>query len=229
MVSNASIAHTETLLPVPYRDHSQRYWDSRTLAPSALIMYLGLDEKIPSLTHHNLLFSTDWKKNFSEIFDAPQWPTDPSLYICAPSKTDPSVAPEGCENLFVLVPIAARTQYTREELEEQADRMLDIIEREMNCEGLRDKIIYKKLFSVKDFASRYNKQGGTALGLAHTMSQTAILRPNNRSKKVKNLFYVGGDTNPGIGMPIQLISAELALKRIMGDHSSGHLESVEMS
>ncbi|RYX86669.1 phytoene desaturase [bacterium] len=227
IVSNAPISHTESLLPLPYRDHSQRYWDSRTLAPSALIMYLGLDEKVPSLTHHNLLFSTDWKKNFEEIFDAPQWPTEPSLYICAPSKTDPTVAPEGCENLFVLVPIAARTEYTREELEQQADRMLDIIEREMNCEGLRDKIVYKKLFSVKDFASRYNKQGGTALGLAHTMKQTAILRPNNRSKKVENLFYVGGDTNPGIGMPIQLISAELALKRIMGDRSSGHLESVE--
>ncbi len=227
IVSNSSISHTESLLPKPYRDHSQKYWDSRTLAPSALIMYLGLDEKIPSLTHHNLLFSTDWKKNFAEIFDSPQWPSDPSLYICAPSKTDPTTAPEGCENLFILVPIAARTTYTQEELELQADRMLEIIEREMNCPGLRDKIVYKKLFSVKDFAAKYNKQGGTALGLSHTMSQTAILRPNNRSKKVKNLLYVGGDTNPGIGMPIQLISAELAYKRMIGDRSSGHLEAIE--
>lgn len=229
IVSNAGIAHTESLLPLPYRDHSQRYWDKRTLAPSALIMYLGLDEKIPSLTHHNLLFSTDWKKNFAEIFDSPQWPSDPSLYICAPSKTDPNAAPEGCENLFILVPIAARTTYTREELELQADRMLEIIEKQMNCPGLRDKIVYKKLFSVKDFAAKYNKQGGTALGLAHTMTQTAILRPNNRSKKVGNLFYVGGDTNPGIGMPIQLISAELAFKRIIGDRSAGHLERIEAS
>jgi phytoene desaturase len=223
VVSNTSIHHTESLLPKSYRDHTDRYWNSRSLAPSALIMYLGVKGKLDSLTHHNLLFSPDWKKNFAEIFDAPQWPTDPSLYICAPSKTDPTVAPEGHENLFVLVPIAARTQYTPEELEKQADRMLDLIEREMNIPDLREKIVYKKLFSVKDFESRYNKLGGTALGLSHTMSQTAILRPSNKSKKVENLLYVGADTNPGIGMPIQLISAELALKRLIGDKTVGHL------
>lgn len=226
IVSNASVHHTESLLPRPYRDHSQRYWNSRKLAPSALIMYLGVEGKVDSLTHHNLLFSPDWKKNFAEIFDAPQWPTDPSLYICVPSKTDPSVAPEGCENLFVLVPIAARTEYTEDELEDQSNRILRLIEKEMDCPGLRERIIYKKLFSVKDFESHYNKLGGTALGLSHTMMQTAILRPNNRSKKVENLFYVGADTNPGIGMPIQLISAELAFKRIIGDTTSAHLASV---
>jgi phytoene desaturase len=226
IVSNAPVHHTESLLPKPYRDHTDRYWNSRTLAPSALIMYLGVNEKLPSLTHHNLLFSQNWKKNFAEIFDKPQWPTTPSLYICAPSKTDPNVAPEGCENLFVLVPIAARTTYTEEELEAQADRMLALIETEMNCPNLREKIVYKKLFCVKDFAERYNKLGGTALGLAHTMKQTAILRPNNVSKKVENLYYVGADTNPGIGMPIQMISAELAYKRLIGDKSSGHLEWV---
>jgi phytoene desaturase len=227
IVSNTSIHHTESLLPKPYRDHSQRYWDKRTLAPSALIMYLGVEGKLDSLTHHNLLFSPDWEKNFAEIFDKPQWPTDPSLYICAPSKTDPTVAPEGCENLFVLVPIAARTEYTEEELEEQSNRMLRLIGREMNLPGLRERIVYKKIFSVKDFAARYNKLGGTALGLAHTISQTAILRPNNCSKKVENLLYVGADTNPGIGMPIQLISAELAFKRIIGDKSVGHLTAIE--
>jgi phytoene desaturase len=226
IVSNTSIHHTESLLPKAYRDHSDRYWNKRQLAPSALIMYLGVKGELPSLTHHNLLFSPDWKKNFAEIFDAPQWPSDPSLYICAPSKTDPTVAPEGHENLFILVPIAARTPYTPEELEAQADRFLEVIEREMNCPGLRENIVYKRLFSVKDFASRYNKLGGTALGLSHTISQTAILRPNNKSKKVENLLYVGADTNPGIGMPIQLISAELAMKRLMDDKSSSHLTSL---
>lgn len=226
IVSNAPIHHTESLLPKPYRDHSQRYWDNRTLAPSALIMYLGVGEKLPSLAHHNLLFSPDWKQNFAEIFDSPQWPSNPSLYVCAPSKTDPDVAPEGCENLFVLMPIASRMEYSAEELEEQSNRCLGIIERELNCPGLREKLVYKRVFSVKDFASHYNKLGGSALGLAHTMKQTAILRPNNVSKKVDGLFYVGGDTNPGIGMPIQLISAELAYKRLIGDRSAGHLTSV---
>ena len=226
IVSNTSIHHTESLLPKPYRDHSQRYWDKRTLAPSALIMYLGVKGKIDSLTHHNLLFSPDWKKNFGEIFDTPQWPSEPSLYICAPSKTDPNAAPEGDENLFVLVPIPPRMETSDEELEMQSNRMLDIIAKEMHIPDLRERILYKRVFSAKDFTTHYNKLGGTALGLAHTIQQTAILRPNNQSKKVKNLLYVGGDTNPGIGMPIQLISAELALKRLIGDKSSGHLTEI---
>lgn len=224
VVSNAPIHHTESLLPVPYRDHNERYWEKRTMAPSALILYLGVEGKIPSLTHHNLLFSKDWKQNFGEIFDHPQWPRDPSLYVCAPSKTDPSVAPEGYENLFVLVPIAPGLDYTTEELERQADRTLEIMEREMCIPSLRARIVFKRLFSVKDFAGRYNKLKGSALGLAHTMTQTAIFRPNNRSRKVENLFYANGDTNPGIGVPICLIAAELAYKRLSGDKSAGHLE-----
>ena len=226
VVSNAPIHHTESLLPKPYRDHSKKYWDRRTLAPSALIMYLGVKGKVDSLTHHNLLFSPDWKKNFGEIFDTPQWPSEPSLYICAPSKTDPNVAPEGDENLFILVPIPPRMEYTDAELESQADRFLGIIEKEMHIPDLRERIVYKRVFSSKDFTAHYNKLGGTALGLAHTIQQTAILRPNNQSKKVKNLLYVGADTNPGIGMPIQLISAELALKRLIGDKSAGHLSEI---
>jgi phytoene desaturase len=202
VISNADIEHTETkLLGELYRERSDKYWKKRTLAPSALIMYLGVKGKLPSLTHHNLLFSKDWKKNFGQIFDDPQWPSDPSLYICAPSKTDPNVAPKGHENLFVLVPIAAGLDYTEGELERYADTILQTMEGEMGLAGLREKIVYKKLFSVKDFSSRYNSYQGTALGLAHTLRQTAIFRPNNISKKVKNLYYTGAGTNPGIGMP----------------------------
>ncbi len=224
IISNADIHHTEQeLLEPKYRTKSKKYWDKRTLAPSALIMYLGVKGNLPSLTHHNLLFSQDWKKNFSEIFDNPQWPNDPSLYICNPSKTDPSVAPKGHENLFVLVPIAPGLTYTTKQLEKYADKILSTMEDDMDLPGLRDKIVYKRLFSVKDFAARYNSQEGTALGLAHTLKQTAIFRPNNISKKVDKLYYVGAGTNPGIGMPITLISAELMYKRLIGDTTAGPL------
>jgi phytoene desaturase len=227
VISNADIHHTETKLLAPeHRQYSEKYWNTRTLAPSALIMYLGVKKKYPSLKHHNLLFSKDWKKNFAEIFDTPQWPTDPSLYVCAPSKTDTSVAPKGHENLFVLVPIAPNLTYTQKKLEKYADSVMQTMETEMDMEGLRESIVYKELFSVKDFFSRYNSQGGTALGLAHTLKQTAIFRPNNISKKVKNLYYVGAGTNPGIGMPITLISAELMYKRLTGDTTSGPLNKL---
>ncbi len=227
VVANASIEHVErNLLSSPHRSHSDRYWDKKTLAPSAFILYLGLSEKIPDIQHHNLIFSEDWKVNFGEIFDDAVWPTDPSFYVCAPSVTDESVAPAGKENLFVLVPIAPGLEATPEFLESYREKTLDIMEREMKIPNLRDKIEYSKTFWTPDFAARYNTTDGTALGLAHTMTQTALLRPNNKSKKLKNLFYVGANTNPGIGMPIQLISAELAYKRVIGDKSASHLTSL---
>jgi phytoene desaturase len=227
VVANAPIEHVESRMLAPgLRTFSQRYWQSRTLAPSALILYLGVKGRVESLTHHNLLFSRDWKANFREIFDEPAWPTEPSLYVCAPSVTDPSAAPENHENLFVLVPIAAGLPYDQQVLDAYVEKTLDTIEREMGVPDLRQRIVYQKVFTVQDFKERYNTYKGTALGLAHTMRQTALLRPNNISRKVEGLFYAGANTNPGIGMPIQLISAELAYKRIIGDKSAGHLATL---
>lgn len=228
VISNADIAYTDMVLtPEEARLHTAEYWNSRTLAPSAYIMYLGVDGRIPELTHHNLIFSKDWERNFAEIFDWPRWPQDPSLYICAPSVTDPSVAPPGKENLFVLVPIASGLTATEEELQSYGDRILAMMEQTMKIPRLRERIEYRKIFSVKDFEARYHSLGGSALGLAHTMGQTAIFRPNNINPKVKNLYYAGAGTNPGIGMPICLVSAELAYKRIVGDTSSGPLASLQ--
>ena len=224
VISNADIHHTESKLLAPeHREYSDKYWQSRTLAPSALIMYLGVKGKYKNLKHHNLLFSKDWKHNFAQIFDQPAWPDDPSLYVCAPSKTDPSVAPYNHENMFVLVPIAPGLTYTQRQLDKYAEKVLETMEREMKLPDLRKNIVFKELFSVKEFKERYNSQDGTALGLAHTLKQTAIFRPNNISKKVKDLYYVGAGTNPGIGMPITLISAELMYKRLNGDKTSGPL------
>jgi phytoene desaturase len=227
VVSDASIHHTETkLLSKPHRQFSERYWNTRTLAPSAFILYLGLKDKVPGLAHHNLIFARDWKTNFSEIFDDAKWPSDPSLYVCAPSVTDPTIAPPNQESLFVLVPTAPGLTASPEQLEKYKNEILTTIETEMNIPNLRERICYERLFWGKDFAERYNTLRGTALGLAHTMRQTAILRPNNVSKKLPNLFFAGANTNPGIGMPICLISAELAYKRIVGDTSASHLEQL---
>lgn len=227
VVSNANIQHTENkLLSRPHRSYSDRYWKTRTLAPSAFIIYLGLKDKVPGLGHHNLVFAKDWRSNFAEIFDRPCWPTDPSFYVCAPSVTDADVAPPGQENLFILVPTAPGLTATPQELEQYADKILATVEREMNIPNLKERICFKRIFSGQDFTERYNNYRGSALGLAHTIGQTAILRPNNKSKRLDNLFYVGANTNPGIGMPICLISAELAYKRIVGDKSASHLETL---
>jgi phytoene desaturase len=226
VISNADMHFTEKeLLEPQYRERTEKYWKSRTLAPSALIMYLGVDKQYDTLSHHNLIFSKDWKLNFSQIFDQPQWPDDPSLYVCAPSKTDGGVAPKGHENMFVLVPIAPGLTYTKKQIDDYADKIIATLQKEMKLVDLADHIIYKRIFAVKDFADRYNSYQGTALGLAHTLKQTAIFRPSNISKKVSGLYYVGAGTNPGIGMPITLISAQLMYKRLVDDKSSGPASS----
>ncbi len=227
VISNADMWFTETrLLDIPQQTHKEKYWKKRTMAPSAFIMYLGVSEKLPSLVHHNLLFSEDWRKNFDEIYKDPCLPDEPSLYVCAPSVTDTSVSPAGKENLFVLVPIASDLAITDEQKESYADRVLALMEQEMNLPGLREKIEYKRIYTVENFAADYNAFKGSALGLAHTLRQTAIFRPKNKSKKVDNLFYVGAGTNPGIGTQICLISAELAYKRVHNITTAEPLESL---
>ncbi len=227
IISNANVWHTETkLLTQQHRTKSDKYWDSRVLAPSAVIVYLGVKGKYPGLKHHNLIFSQNWKKNFGQIFDNPTWPTDPSMYVCAPSKTDSTVAPSGHENMFVLVPIAPGLKYNEKQLKDYVDKILETMEDTMKLKDFRKNIVYRRHFSVKDFADRYNSHSGTALGMAHILRQSAIFRPNNVSKKVSNLYYVGADVNPGIGMPTTLISAELMYKRIIGDKTSGPLQKI---
>lgn len=227
VISNADMQHTETrLLPEKLRTHPQRYWDKRVMAPSAFIMYLGVGEKLPGLVHHNLLFSEDWRKNFDDIYRDPCLPAAPSLYVCAPSVTDDEVAPHGKENLFVLVPIASGLTISETEKQGYSDRVLELIEREMNLPGLGKKIEYKRIYTVDNFAADYNAFKGSALGLAHTLWQTAIFRPSNVSKRVQGLYYVGAGVNPGIGTQICLISAELVYKRVHGITSAEPLSEL---
>lgn len=226
VVSNADIHHTETtLLAQKDQSFSKKYWDKRTLAPSAFIMYLGVDKELSELRHHTLYFAKDWQQNFAEIFDDPNYPDDPSFYLCNPNKTDSTTAPEGKENIFVLVPIAAGLEDTEEVRKEYGQKIISKIET-MLGESFAEKIEFIEYFSVKDFESRYNSFQGSALGLAHTLMQTAAFRPDTKSKKVENLYYVGGNTNPGIGMPMCLISAELVYKQLIGDTSNKHLTEI---
>ena len=223
VVSNADLHHTETaLLPRSARDHSARYWSRRTLAPSAFILYLGLRGRLPGLIHHNLAFGQDWRKGFAQIFDTPQWPDDPSYYVCAPSRTDPSTAPEGHENIFVLVPVAPGLSMTPADIADYRRRTLAMVATDFDIPDLEERITLERTYTSHDFVADYHALGGSALGLAHTMAQTAF-RPKNVSRKVPNLYFVGAGTSPGVGMPICLISAELAYKRIIGDRSSAPL------
>lgn len=221
VISNADGHWTDTkLLGGENQVYSEAWWDRRTLAPSACILYLGVSGRIPQLTHHNLIFSADWKKNFAQIFDQPELPEAPSLYICAPSVTDPSVAPKDHENLFVLVPIPPKVRPTEAQFDAYEEAILAFIAEQFGIDNLAERIVTRRRYTGEDFESDYHSQGGTALGLAHNLGQTAIWRPNNVHPRVKGLYYVGAGTNPGIGMPMVLVSAQLVRKRLKNDTSS---------
>jgi phytoene desaturase len=216
VVSNADVVHTDkVLLGGEHQQKSAKYWEKRTLAPSAFILYLGITGKLPKAEHHNLIFSKNWDSYAKEVFSTKRvWPNDPSLYVCVPSKTDDTVAPAGHENVFVLVPIAPGLEYTDSFIQEYREKVIAELAIAFDAPDIQDRIVVERTYCVKDFIVDYNAFKGTALGLAHTLGQTAIFRPNNIHKKIPNLYYVGAGTNPGIGMPICLISAELAYKRI---------------
>jgi phytoene desaturase len=219
VISNADYPFTETqLLPKESQTYPESYWKKKTVAPSAFLLYLGVKGKIKNLQHHNLFFANNWEEHFEQIFKDPQWPDKPSYYVCAPSKTDPSMAPKGDENIFVLVPVPSGLEDTDKVRNAYANKVLKHLEGLLG-EKFVDRIVVKRIFSHRDFTERYNAYKGTALGLAHTLTQTALFRPRIKSKKLQNMYYVGQYTQPGIGMPMCLISAEIVTKEVQKDHA----------
>lgn len=201
-------------MPKQYRNYSDEYWAKKTFAPSCLIFYIGVDRIIPNLTHHTLFFEEDFDQHIDEIYETPKWPTSPLFYACCPSKTDPSVAPSGNENLFLLMPIAINLEDSEEQREIYFDMMLDRIEKKTGIQNLKDHIVYKKSYCVDDFKTDYNAYGGNAYGLANTLNQTAFLKPKVKNKHIKNLIYTGQLTVPGPGVPPSLISGKIAANLI---------------
>lgn len=213
VLSGADYHHTETLLDEKYRQYSENYWTKKTFAPSSLLFYLGINKKLKNVNHHNLFFDVDFEKHAEEIYSSPKWPTEPLFYANFTSLTDPSTAPEGCENAFFLVPIAPGLE-DNEQLREQYYDIIMSRFSEITGEDIRENIIFKRTFCVNDFKSDYNSYGGNAYGMANTLLQTAFLRPKLKSKKVKDLFFTGQLTVPGPGVPPALISGKLVSELI---------------
>ncbi|MEJ7626523.1 MAG: phytoene desaturase family protein [Ferruginibacter sp.] len=204
----------QKLLEPQQRSYPESYWEKRTMAPSCLLFYVGLNKKLDNIKHHSLFFDVDFKKHGEEIYKDPQWPHEPLFYVCAPSVTDDTVAPDGCENLFFLIPVAAGlTNDTEEQRDIYFEKIVKRFE-EHTGQSVSDAVIFKRSYSVKDFENDYNAYKGNAYGLANTLFQTANLKPSLKSKKVKNLYYTGQLTVPGPGVPPSLISGEVVANEI---------------
>lgn len=215
VVSGADYQHTEqNLLAKENRNYVEKYWESRVMSPSSLLFYLGINRKIDNLTHHNLFFDADFEAHANAIYDNPRWPEKPLFYACVPSKTDATVAPENCENIFLLMPLAPGIEDTEPLREKYFNVMLDRLEQKTGS-NIRDHIVVKRSYCVADFKSDYNSYKGNAYGLANTLMQTAFLKPKMKSKKLKNLYFTGQLTVPGPGMPPAIISGKIAANEIL--------------
>ena len=221
VIGGADYHHIETaLLPEAYRSYSKSYWDKRVMAPGCLLYYVGLNKKLTGILHHSLFFDTSFEIHGKEIYTGKKWPADPLFYVSATSVTDHSVAPEGYENLFLLIPVAAGLENDTEELRNRYFEMIiNRMERHLG-QSIKEFIVYKKSFAQSDFVNEYNAFKGNAYGLANTLLQTAVLKPSCRSKKVKNLFYTGQLTVPGPGVPPSLISGEVVAAQVVKEYGA---------
>lgn len=204
----------QKILEPENRSYSATYWDKRKLAPSCLLYYVGLNKRLKNAVHHTLFFDTDFGLHAHEIYTEPKWPSSPLFYASVPSVTDPSVAPEGCENLFLLIPIAPGMEGDSEAIREAYFvKIMNRLEQQL-AEPILPHVTYKRSYSVSDFKSDYHAFKGNAYGLANTLDQTAILKPSLKSKKLKNLYYAGQLTVPGPGVPPSIISGKVAAMQV---------------
>lgn len=211
IIASSDYHHTENqILPEEYRNYKPSYWEKKTFAPSCLIYYLGIKAKIPDLKHHTLFFENDLELHTHEIYEDKKWPTKPLFYACCPSKTDKSTAPENCENVFLLMPVAPGIEDSEEMREKYFNEMIGRLEKHTGISDLLSKIDYKRSYCINDFKEDYNAYKGNAYGLANTLSQTAVLKPSIRNKKIKNILYTGQLTVPGPGVPPSIISGKIA-------------------
>lgn len=216
VISGADYHFTEkNFLPEKFRNYTEKYWQQRTMAPSCLMYYVGLNKKLKQTVHHSLFFDVPFERHGYEIYKDPQWPSEPLFYVSVSSITDISVAPTGCEALVFLVPVASGLSADTDALRDNYFRLIAGRMEKHLGESILDAVVYKKSYSVSDFARDYNSFRGNAYGLANTLKQTAVFRPSCQNKKVKNLFYTGQLTVPGPGVPPSLVSGEVVAQQVI--------------
>ena len=214
VVGGADYHHLDQQVLAPdQRNYDATYWETRVMAPSSLLFYVGVKKRLKNLKHHNLFFDEDFTQHAIDIYEQPRWPEKPLFYVCAPSITDPNVAPEGYENLFILIPLAPDLEDTEALRERYYQVVMERLER-LTGQEVRSEVVYKRSYAHRDFVQDYHAFKGNAYGLANTLFQTAFLKPKLRSKKIANLFFTGQLTTPGPGVPPSLISGQVVAREV---------------
>lgn len=215
VIAACDLHHLDTaLLPANRRTRSPRAWGTRDPGIGAITLLLGVDRRLDALEHHNLFFTHDWDANFDQIFERAELPEPASAYVCAPSRTDPTVAPNGCENVFILIPAQANSSLSGAQLRGYANRVVESLGERAGVPDLADHLVVKKVTGPGDFHTQFNAWRGTALGPANTLFQSAMFRYPVRAPHVDNLVHAGAFAAPGVGLPMCLISAHNAVEAL---------------
>jgi phytoene desaturase len=219
VIAGADYHHVDKHLINPnYSNYSEEYWDKRVMAPSSLLFYLGIDKRVKNLRHHNLFFDEPLGPHADAIYTNPRWPEKPLFYASVPSITDNTIAPEGMENMFLLIPLAPDLEDSEELREKYYDIIMERLEK-ITDQEIRSHVIFKRSYAHSDFKSDYHAYKGNAYGLANTLTQTAILKPSLKNKKVSNLYYTGQLTVPGPGVPPSLISGQVVANEVIKENN----------
>lgn len=221
VVSNADVGHTYSKL---LHQVNRRRWSNSRLknihqSMSCFLLYLGVRKKYPKLSHHTIILGPRYKGLVRDIFDRKILAEDFSMYLHVPSRTEPSMAPPGCESIYILVPVPnmASGINWEQSTDSMTQRVITTLET-WGLEGLRNAIEVQHVFTPDDFASQYNATLGNAFGIEPRISQTAWFRPHNRSEDVEGLYLVGAGTHPGAGVPGVVLSASATMHAIRKDY-----------
>jgi phytoene desaturase len=215
VVANADYPHVELdLLDSAERSIPEKRWRKKSLAPAVLNYYVALDRRLEGLAHHTFFFDSDWDGHFDAVYgNTPRWVERPLFYIHMPSVTDPRVAPEGGEVLYILIPAACGLSASEKQREDFFRHAIARMEEHTGMD-ITSHIVRYSSYSHEEFSRDYHAYRGTAFGLGQTMMQTAYFRPPNRSKKLPNLYYTGHYTVPGTGTTMSTISGRVVAQRI---------------
>lgn len=230
VVSNGDVGSTYKYLvdPAARRKWTDRKVESTDYTMSCFLLYLGVRKKFDNLEHHTLILSQRYKELLADIFKNKVVPDDFSMYLHAPTKSDPDMAPEGGESLYVLIPVTNQQGVSIDWAgikDAYADKVLGFLE-DWGLEGLRENLEVLKIFTPDDFATELNAMYGNAFAIVPKLTQTAYFRPHNRSEDVPGLYFVGAGTHPGAGVPGVMLSAEATLKSILEDEAAAPLAAV---
>ena len=221
VVSNADIHHTYATLfrSSPDAQKMRRRLERMEWSMSLFVLYFGTRRRYEGeIAHHTILFTQRYRELLDDIFHGRQLPDDFSLYLHAPTVTDPSLAPPGCEAFYVLAPVPHLGNAPLDWdaiAEPYADRILAYLERHLP--GLRANLVTRRWFTPTDFRNVFNAYHGSAFSCAPQLKQSAWFRPHNRDDRIPGLYIVGAGTHPGAGVPGVMNSAHATARVILGD------------